>query len=248
MDSRGVGQEDLRGSTGKTEVATNTVHFGPWATSLDSAAASSRARIMFDPPVGDGPSALFTWGDATPLQMTMKIPRAPFTHLGIKPDELGLPADAQTEIEVQIDGKFPPSDRSQVTGSIALWGARPSGLPGPIDVRVDLVMSGVRGKPLDLDRTTLTLGPFTGAVSGTVTPAALDFGVRVDAMVRLVSVPCDRVAKGTGPFKSTLGAIGIKVTGSVNAAAAVTYDSTAPADASLTWIAKETCGVSLFGP
>jgi hypothetical protein len=59
-------------------------------------------------------------------------------------------------------------------------------------------------------------------------------------------------AKSLGALASTLQAIGqstgaFRVTGTVNASGVVKYDSAHPEEASLTWLAKETCGVSIFG-
>jgi hypothetical protein len=258
LDSRGSGLEELRGSAGQLAITTgdedNGRHLGPWASSFESAPTGARVRVMFDPPIADGPSALFVVGRLAPLEVTVKIPRSSFTHLGFKPDENGIPADAATEVEVNLEGRLPLSGRSEVKGDVTLWAARPKGFPAPIDIRADVGLAGASDGPLSFEKTTVTLGPFVAGVTGTVLHH--DRGLRLDAMFKTNPVPCERFAKAeakkVGPLTQVLQALGqstgaVRVTGSVNASGVVKYDSAAPNDASVTWLAKETCGVSIFG-
>ena len=255
-DSRGPGVEEVKGSAGTitlTSAASGTLHLGPWASTFELAAASSRVRIAFDPPIADGPSALLVWGDAAPLEMTVRIARSPFKNLGIRPEELGLPADGTTDLEVRLDGKLPRAERTEVKGTIALWGARAKELSRRLDVRIDLSLGGTRGQPLDLDKTTVSMGPIVAAVTGTVD--VRDLALRVDAIFRSVPLTCDRLAKlgVKAIFGSDIANAlpplpqPFRVTGAVSVSGVVKYDSSAPAGASVSWLARETCGVSIFG-
>jgi serine/threonine-protein kinase len=252
-DSHGSGLEELKGGTGTILVSTGALHLGPWASTFETAPASSRIRVAFDPPIADGPSALFVWGAAAPLETTVRIARSPFKNLGVRPEELGLPADAATDLEVRLDGKLPATDRSEIKGTIALGGARAKDLPRRVDVRIDLSLGGTRGQPLDLDKTTVAIGPIVAAVTGTVD--VRDLSVRVDAMFRSVPLTCDRLAKlGTKAFfgsdlASALPPLpqAFRVTGAVGVSGVVKYDSADPTASSVSWLARETCGVSIFG-
>jgi serine/threonine protein kinase len=254
LDSRGAEVEDARGSVGRFELTTQTTTYGPWSSAFERNPTNARVRVMFDPPVPDGPSALVVWGKAIPTELTIKVPRSPFKNLGIKPSELGIPADDSTDVEVKIHGKLAQSARSEVTGEASLWGVRPKGMSGRLDVHVEGGASSTEGKPYQLEKTTVTVGPFVAGVSGTVTPH--ERGFRLDALFKTLPMPCERLvrmeAQSMGTFAATLQALGqttgaLRVTGSVNASGVVKYDTAAPEDAGVTWLAKETCGVSIFG-
>jgi serine/threonine-protein kinase len=254
IESRGPGAEEVRGTVGRFELSTERTTFGPWACSFETAGGTSRLRVMFDPPVPDGPSMIFVWGQTIPREVSINIPRSPFANLGIQPKSFGLPADASTEVEVKLQGKLPSEGRSEVKGEVGLWGLRPAGLGGALDVRAEGSAAGQAGKPLELQRTTVTVGPFVAGVTGTI--ALHDSGVRVDAMFKTLPLTCAALAraeaKKLGPLVQTLQAIGqstgaLRVVGNVNVSGVVTYDTASPEDASVTWTAKETCGVSIFG-
>lgn len=262
IDSRGPGQEETRGSVGRFEIKTKQTTLGPWSTSFETGAASSRIRLMFDPPVPDGPSLVYVWGRAgVPPEATLRIPRSPFANLGVRPSELGLPADAGTEIEAKVEAKIPTTGEGsggkvEAKIDLGLFGLRPPSLKGPIDVKIEGNMSGVPGKPLDLDKTLVTLGPFQAGVNGTLALHERGVGARLDAMFRLIPIACEKIAKAEaknmGPLVQTLQALGqttgaLRVYGTVNASGVIKYDTAEPEEASITWLAKETCGVSLFG-
>jgi hypothetical protein len=55
-----------------------------------------------------------------------------------------------------------------------------------------------------------------------------------------------------GPLLGTIQALGqstgaVRVVGNLNASGLVKFDTDNPGGASVTWVATETCGVSLFG-
>jgi serine/threonine-protein kinase len=255
IDSRGARLEETRGSVGRLSFKSgpNGRELGPWAATYESSPTTSRLRIMFDPPVADGPSALIV-GLPPLVDATVRIPRARFAHLGFGPEDLGLPADADTEIDVTLEAHVTAA-RSELKGQAALYGARvgvgAKGAARRMDVRADLGLHGVAGKPLELDHTSVTVGPFNAGVTGTLTP--YEKGVRLDAMVRAAPIGCDRIAKASGGLAgsvaSALDATGgaIRLTGNVNLNGVVKWDSAAPDESSVTWLAKESCGVSIFG-
>jgi hypothetical protein len=254
IESRGVGSEDVRTSIGQINLKTPRTTFGPWASSFDRNASTSRLRILFDPPVPDGPSALLVWVSGLPPRLTVRVPRSPIARLGIRPEELGLPADPATEVEVDIEGGQSPNARIEGSGHIDLFDARLKGLKGPIDVKLEGAASGPLGKPLDLEKTTLTLGPFLANVTGTISPS--DAGFRLDAAWRTQPISCDKLAraeaKSLGPFAAALHdvahATGVaRVTGTAQGSGLVEYDTKTPDQGALTFVTHDACGLSIFG-
>lgn len=246
--------DDIHARLGRFDVKTPKTTFGPWSISLDTGATSSRVRLSFDPPVPDGPSALYVWGSATPAQLTLRVPRAPIARLGLRADDLHLPADAATELEVDLDASTTATGRIEGKVKAQLYGARLKGMKAPVDVKVDGAFAGAPGKPLDLDRTTVSVGPFVANVAGTITPTELGF--RADTTWRTQPIPCERLVraevKSWGTFAATLQEIvqrtgAVKVTGSAYAAGTFSWDSRAPEDAALTFTTRESCGLSIFG-
>ena len=254
LDSKGVGAEDIRASVGRFEITTKRTTLGPWAASFDRTTATSRLRLLFDPPVPDGPSALFVRGEGVAPKLTVRIPRSPLARLGIRPEDLSLPADAASELEVKLEVGQAPSMRIEASGRIDLYAARLKGVKQPIDIKVEGTASGLPGKPMDFDKTSVTLGPFVALVTGAITPT--DPGFRLDASWRTVPIPCDRIVKAEatkiGPMAAALheiaAATGVaKVTGNATATGLVKYDTHTPDDATLTFTTRDTCGLSIFG-
>ncbi|MDB4942293.1 MAG: hypothetical protein JWP97_1827 [Labilithrix sp.] len=254
LESRGVGLEDIRASVGSFSVKTRRTTFGPWGGTYDRATGSSRIRLLFDPPVPDGPSALVVWTPTSPPHLTLKIARSPITHLGLRPAELGLPADETTELELKLEAAQSPTMRNEASGTLSLFNVRLKGLKQAVDVKLEGGASGQPGRPLDLEKTTMTVGPFLANVTGTVQPT--DLGFRLDATWRTQPVACEKLArseaKAMGPFAAALQDIGratgiARVTGTANASGVVKYDTRTPDDVASTLLAREACGLSIFG-
>ena len=254
FDSRGVGAEDIRANVPRFDVKTARTTFGPWASTFERNATTSRMRVLLDPPVPDGPNALFVWGKIAPMHVTVRIPRSPLARLGIRPEELGLPADPGTELEVKLEGGQTPSMRIEGGGRADLFGVRLKGVKSPVDAKLEGTASGMPGKPLDLEKTTLTLGPFVANVTGTLTAA--DLGFRLDAAWRTLPIPCEKLAraeaKSMGPIAAALQDIAhatgaARVTGTAQGSGIVKYDSKTPDSGSLTFMTREACGLSIFG-
>ena len=254
LDSHSAGSEDLHGSIGRFELKSPQTTLGPWALSFERTGASSRLRLMFDPPVPDGPSALIVTSKTGVSELTVKVPRSSFENVGVRPSEIGLPANDATDIQLSLTGRLSESERSEVTFDATVWGLRPKGFSGAIDVHVEGGASSTPDKPFELEKTSVSVGPFVAGVTGTVVPHAR--GLRLDAMFRTIPIPCERLAraeaKNMGPLVATLQALGqstgaLRVTGQVNASGALKLDTAALEETNVTWLAKETCGVSIFG-
>ena len=255
IDTKGNGLEEVHGSVDKTFYRTGKTALGPWGTSFDVTASSSRLRVALDPAVPDGPSLMIVTSATAPAQITANIGRSTFANLGLDPQALGLPADGSTEIEAKIVGTATPDGKVALGGPISLWGLKVKDVPKPLDVKANVSVSGALGSTLDIDQTsTISFGPFVAGLSGTVT--AKDGNVRVDVLAKATPIPCATLAraelKTMGNFGQMLSALGqdngiVRIIGSVNASCAVQWDSGKPEETSVTWVAKETCGLSLFG-
>lgn len=253
FESRTVGAEEIRANVGRFEVKTARTVLGPWAGTFDRNATTARLRLLLDPPVPDGPSVLLVFGK-TPTRITVKVPRSPLARLGLRPGDLGLPADPATELEVSLEGGPTPTQRIEGSGRLDLYGVRLKGLKSPVDVKLEGKASGLPGSPLELEKTTVTLGPFLANVNGTITPT--DAGFRVDAGWRTVPIACEKLARAEarsfGPIAAALQDIAhttgvARVTGTANASGLVKYDTKTPDEGSATVVTRETCGLSIFG-
>jgi serine/threonine-protein kinase len=254
FDSHGAGVEELKTNAGRFEIIANSATFGPWSATFERNATNARLRVMFDPPVPDGPAGLVMWAKGLPTEVKIKVPRTSYANVGIRPAELGLPADTSADLELAVSATLSDVERSLFTVEGALWGLRAKGLPNAIDVKLEGGGSAPPGKPFELEKTTLAVGPFTAKITGTITPH--DEDLRLDAAFKTVPMSCERLAaseaKRMGPLAETIQVFGevtraIRVTGTVNASGTVKYDTANPTEARLTWLAKETCGVSFFG-
>lgn len=254
LESKGPTAEEGRANLGRFEVTTKRSVFGPWTATFERSPNSARARVLFDPPVPDGPHALLVWGlDKTP-QVTVRIPRTPLANLGLRPADLGLPADPASELDATIESKTTPQGRIEATAQIELFRARLAGIATPLDVKLEGGLSGLPGKALDLVRTSASFGPFVANVNGTVTP--YEGGLVLDASFRTVPLPCADFAlaeaKKLGPLAATIQEIAhktgaVRVTGTALASGIMKYDTKSPDDATVAFTTRETCGLSLFG-
>ena len=254
LDSRGAGLEEIRASAARFDITTPDTVIGPWSVAYDRNAQSARARVLFDPPLMDGPSALVVWNHPGATELSVTVPRSPFAQLGIRPADLSLPADASTEVEGKIDLGAGADGRIDGKAKLDLWGARVKGINGPVDVHVAGGLAGVTGKPLELDRTTVTVGPFVALVNGTIAPHTKGF--RLDATWRTEPIPCATLARAEATkMGSIVEAIqdiahrtgAARVTGTANASGLLRYDTATPTEIATTWTTRDTCGLSLFG-
>ena len=251
IDSRGVGNEDVKGSVARTTIQTAQTTFGPWAASLERTPSTVRVRVSFDPPIADGPSALFIAGASVPTELTVRIPRYQWAHLGVVPTDLGLTTDPTSELQLDLAATLPSTAKSSVTLDATVYRLKVKAFKSPLDVHATGSASGPPGKKaLNIDKMNITAGPFSATATGTITPR--DDGVRLDALFKVTPIGCDKLATlagGVAAFVQSLGqttgAFGLN--GTLNVSGVVKYDSASPEDAAMTWLAKESCGVSIFG-
>lgn len=253
FESRSVGTEQVRMSVGRFDVTTKHTLLGPWAGTFDRSAGTARLRLLLDPPVPDGPSALVVFG-ATPTHLTVNVARSPLARLGIRPSDLGLPVDSATEVELKLEGGSSANQRIEGRGRFDVYGVRLRGLKAPVDMKLEGAVSGLPGRPLELERTAVTLGPFLANVTGTITPT--ESGFRLDAGWRTVPVACEKLARAEaralGPVAAALQDVAratgvVRVTGTMNASGLLKYDTLAPDEGSVTVVTREACGLSIFG-
>lgn len=255
VESRGNGNEDVHSSVEKLSYSTGKSTLGPWAGSFETSPTTTRLRVALDPAVPDGPNLLVVSAATAPTQITAKIGRSSLANLGLKADELGLPADGATEIETNLAGTIAADGKLALGGPISLWKVKVKDAPKPVDLKIDASVSGTLGSPLDIDKTsTIAFGPFVAQLSGTVTPKAGN--VRVDALAKANPLPCATLARAEAKTMGTFGAMltalgqapGVpRLIGNVSATVSVKWDSAAPETTDIAWIARETCGVSIFG-
>jgi serine/threonine protein kinase len=254
VDTKGAGVEDVKASIARFDIKGSERTFGPWGFAYDRTRDVARARLLLDPPLMDGPHVLVVWNRVGSTLFTLSVPRSPFTHLGIRPAELGLPADVGTELEAKVEGEETAQGKITGSGRIDLWRARVKGFSGPVDVRIEGAAKGSAGRPLDLERTSVTVGPFIAWFTGTLLPRS--DGFRVDAMWKTQPIACEKLAKAeANKMGSIIEAIqdlaqrtgAARVTGTANASGLFRYDTKTPDDVGVTWTTKDTCGVTIFG-
>ncbi len=253
-----VGAQSALGDTLKAQLGNVTLRttsgstFGPWAVFVEQEPAGRRTRIVFDPPIPDGPTALIVSTPGTD-QLTLKIPRTPVARLGIPTAGLGLESEGP-DVEASMEGAIKPTGQVDLAGSFSIFGAfRANKKPYDLKVKGGLSGADVK-KPLSIVKTTAELGPFFTHVTGTVTPK--EGGVRIDAAFEAVDgISCDRVARAEAQRLGTLGkvlsdlarATGIvAVTGTVRIRGTFVFDSDEPTKRNLAWQARDTCGLALF--
>ena len=253
--SRGNGNEDVHSSVEKLFYSTGKSTLGPWGASFETSPTTTRLRVALDPAVPDGPNVLVIASPTAPTQLTVKIGRSSLANLGLDAAELGLPADGSTEIETNLTGTVAPDGKLALGGPTSLWKVKVKDVPKPVDLKIDASVSGTLGSPLDIDKTsTIAFGPFVAQLSGTVTPKGGN--VRVDALAKANPLPCATLARAEAKTMGTFGAMltalgqvpGVpKLLGNVSATVSVKWDSAAPDTTDIEWIARETCGLSIFG-
>jgi serine/threonine-protein kinase len=245
--------DNVKASLSNIHIHSPHATLGPWAGTFERAASTARFRLLFDPPVPDGPNALVVWGDAGP-HLTVKIPRSPLARLGIRTTDFAPFTTKDTELELKLDGGQSPLMRLEGTGRLDLYRTRVTRLKTTVDVHVEGLAHGAPGKPLELQQTRATVGPFSANVTGTVD--ATDLGLRLNTAWHAAPIPCDRLARAQA---ETMGPIAVglrdiaravnvaRVTGTVVAEGTFTFDSRTPSKGNTTLTAREDCALSLLG-
>lgn len=251
MDLRKKSRE-VRASVGRLEVRTETGTFGPWAATLEDTERSARARLIFDPPVPDGPHALLLWSRGQGPLLTVQVARTRLANLGVP--VLGAAVSPATEIAVSLERRIDAASRVLAKGKLELFGVRPGGFASPVDVVVEGQAQGTSGAPLTLDKASATVGPFVASIAGSVTEAS--DGVRFDGSFRTRPIACSDIARAEAKKLGVLATLvhdtalrsgAVRVTGSAQAQGTFTFDSRTPNAGALDFTTAESCGLSLFG-
>ncbi len=245
----------VRGTSDRTWLGTPKGSLGPWTASFEVDGASNRVRVLFDPAVPDGPSALYVWGPATSDALTVRIPRVPLATLGIPGPVVGLPQGASPDVQASIESSLTPLGRVEAKAHVEVLGVPFPGGRAPVPLRIDANASGIPGKPLDLEKSTVAVGPFVANVSGTVEVGIA--GTRIDSTWKVGPIPCERLAKAKveaegGALAAALQDFGqitgiARVTGTATANGSFLLDTSAPEPVVLATRTHETCGLRLFG-
>lgn len=252
IEFRGAAADEIHANLASVDVVDPRITLGPWSATIDTTQSTSRIRLLLRPSETEGPSILFV-GRSAP-HLSVKIPRSPISSLGLRPADFGVAGDTDPEIEVQLEGGLSPTMRMEGAGRFDAYDVRLPNMKSSVDVRVEGSASAERGRPLEFEQTTATVGPFSAHVTGTLT--LTDFGFRLDAAWRTVPISCDKLARQAlaifGPMPTPLQKAWqtnrvLRVTGQANVSGTLKYDTHAPSEAAATVVPHESCGLSLFG-
>ena len=158
--------DDVKFTLGKVTAKTPAGTIGPWAIFVEQDVNARRTRIVFDPAVPDGPTALIVKTSAAE-EVTVKVPRTSLAHLGIPPTLLGVTGDGP-DVEATLEGKLLANGRAELGGTMAAFGIFQANKK-TYDLKLKGGVAGDVKKPLPFVKTTAQLGPFFTDVTGTVT-------------------------------------------------------------------------------
>ena len=179
------------------------------------------------------------------------------SRLGLPPKSVRLGSDADLEAQLAFEETL--AGAATLTTSITLSRAIFSGVP--MDASLQLRATGDVARGLDVKEGTLTAGPITASVSGTVT--LFDDGARLALAWTGRPVTCAEMGKklatqalsGLGAQLGAIaqdlaenvgGLVGLRVTGNAVASGLITIDSRDLDATSMTMTSNETCGLALF--
>jgi hypothetical protein len=236
---------------------------GPWRIAFDRTGNESRARILLDPQLTDGPSALIVTSGEQITALDVTVARTQLVTVGITPELLGLLPGGSTQIEANIHFAHPMPSRADAHATVGLYGMKAVSVPMPLDAKLDFQVAGDPTLGAEVKKGTVTVGPLTGAVVGTL--KVFDDGMRIDLGWTAGPLPCSAfttaptvpVVPGTpiappgdlgNQLKQFVQNTGIaKVTGEVRMAGSFAFDSRDFGNANVTFTPTNTCDVSLFG-
>jgi hypothetical protein len=231
---------------------------GPWRFNYDRESKTTRARVGFDPQLGDGPSVLVIADDDRVTSLELNVARTTLGSLGLPASVLGLPgASDATATEASARYTWHSPGRAEAKATLAMFGLRMTRAM-PLDAKVDLESAGDPTAGMAIKRGELTLGPLKGQVTGQV---RVERGTRIDLAFTTASVPCSAFllapSAGANPtklneiadqLKQLAQALGLaKITGEYRAEGALTIDVGDPAKTAASFSAQSTCEAELFG-
>jgi hypothetical protein len=227
--------------------------FGPWRTTLERDAQTTRTNIELDPVVHGGPSVLYVRSPAGTVSVNAKIPSSPLSRLGFPAKALHLGSDATVEAQLAFDDVV--GGAATLTSSLGLTHAVFSGFP--VDVAVKMRAVGDVTKGLDVREGSLKAGPLNASLNGTI--KLFEDGARLNLGWTARPIPCAEVGKqlatqALGGLGQQLGAlaqdvggiVGLRVTGDAQASGLITLDTRDASATSFGMTTNETCGLALF--
>jgi hypothetical protein len=263
--------DEFQFTTSKLIVTSNAGAIGPWRIDLERDPDALHARIAFDPPVPDGPSAMITRMTTGKISVDVNIPRSPLDRIGIPPSALAKFHHVPDQAEVKMRYTHTLDDRVDASLMATIFGIHVPPFTGPVDVKISGALAGSASGPLDLQGGTLTVGPVHAAVLG---PVLLQDGVRATLTWKTVPIPCAQLLPKSehaatdlagqlgalGAGGGDLTALGIDVTalaqsaglarvsGSLSESGTLVFDSNDLSGMTFAATGKNSCGISLFGP
>ncbi len=150
---------------------------GPWRVDVDRAVGSSRLRVALDPDVPETCSLLVVGDGDRTTSVDISVPRAPVAHLGLPVSSLGWDGE-----RVQVEGTvhYAPlgTARADLTAKGGIYGFSLPWVPLPVDATWEGAARGDPSTGIDVKSAHLAVGPFAGAVKGTV--KTFDDGFRLN--------------------------------------------------------------------
>lgn len=235
---------------------------GPWRLDFDRTPSELKTVLSLDP-ANPALATLTTVRDPLDTKSTVdvKIGKSSLKSLGIAPSVFSLPGgeqeDALVEVAVHLGNPKPNASEGAVT--LAVEHLRVPGMPAPTNTKIHLAWAGDPRQPMNLAEGTFTLGPFDGAVRGTLLP--LDGGFRLDSSLESRPIPCSALAAQSvesavgGALGASLGALAAaggltkSVTGTADLSGVIFLDTRDIPGARFTLVPKTSCGLSIFsGP
>jgi serine/threonine-protein kinase len=243
--------------------------FGPWRVDFDRDPDALNARIAFDPPVPDGPSALVTRMTTGKTSIEVNVPRSPLVRIGIPLAVLSDFRHVPDQAEIKLHYVQTPDGRTDATLTTTLFGLRMPPFAGPVDVKVAGSVAGSASGPLDLQGGVLSVGPVRATLAG---PVVIADSVRATLAWKATPIPCaqllpksDHAANDLANQLGALGAgggdltsMGLDVTalaqaaglarvgGNLSASGTLVFDSSDLAGTAFAASGKNSCGISLF--
>lgn len=263
--------DEFQFTTPKLIVTSNAGAIGPWRVDLERDPDALHARIAFDPPVPDGPTAMITRMNTGKISVEVNIPRSPLDRIGIPPSVLAKFHHLPDQAEVKLHYARTPDDRADAFLTATIFGVHAPPFTGPIDVKISGSLAGNASGPLDLLGGTLTVGPVHATVAG---PVLIQDGVRATLTWKTVPIPCAQLLPKSehaatdlagqlgslGAGGGDLTALGIDVTalaqsaglarvsGNLSESGTLVFDSNDLSGMTFAATGKNSCGISLFGP
>jgi len=262
--------DDFQFTTSKLTLTSKAGSIGPWRVDLSRDPDALNARVAFDPPVPDGPSAMLTRMTTGKTSMEINVPRSPLYRLGIPPTVLADLHQVPDQAELKLHYARTSDDRMDATFAATFFGLHAPPLAGPLDVKIAGSIAGNVSGPLDLQAGMLNMGPVRATLTG---PIMLKDSLRATLAWKAAPIPCAQLlpksehaatdlagqlgALSTGG--GDLAALGLDVTalaqaagfartsGNLSASGMLVFDSSNVAGTAFTATAKNSCGLSLLG-